>query len=329
MFDVSREYLQIDPLHEAVPNECCHSVVTIGNFDGVHRGHQALVGLAKKLARQYSTSVVAVAFDPPPAALLRPKHPYPPLTTLPRRTALLREAGADQVVVFRTTRQFLELSAAEFVERVIVRGFQAIGVVEGENFRFGRDREGNVETLRSLAEAWGIPVVACSPVVFRGQPVSSSRIRGALREGDVHSAAAMLGRPYVITGKVVPGAGRGRSLGFPTANLAEIPTLVPGTGVYAGVARPYGERSYPAAIHIGAPVTFDATDIVVEVHLIGFEGDLVGAELAVAFYERLRDTTKFPSVEALKRQLEQDTLAAKDVVRRWQCPDLSPSPEEA
>lgn len=328
MPEMRRDYVTVDPLEQRPPDQCLGGVLTIGNFDGVHRGHATLVQTARHEAQRLATQAIAVTFDPPPAALLRPGGPFPPLTTVPQRCELLQQAGAQQVVVFRTTKALLNLTAAEFVEQVVVRAFSAVCLVEGESFTFGRNREGNVERLRALAELWGIPVVVCPAVMHRGRPISSSRIRSALKEGDVREAAAMLGRAYAIQGKVWRGAGRGQMLGFPTANLTEIGTLIPAQGVYAGVARPPEGTSYPAAIHVGQPLTFGAHDHTVEVHLIGFSGDLLGQKLEVAFYERLRDTQKFPSPEALREQLKRDVAAARELAANWQCPAVSPSPAD-
>jgi len=323
-----RNYFRIDPLSEPVPADWRGGVLSFGNFDGVHRGHAAILATARRLATELNSRVVAVTFDPAPAALLRPQHPFPPLTTIPERAALLRAAGADHVVVFRTSRNLLDLSPAEFYEQVIVRSFAALGVVEGISFRFGKDRAGTDETLRQFGELWGIATVTCVPILHRGRPVSSSRIRAAVQKGDVREAAAMLGRAYAIEGAVVSGAGRGRELGFPTANLAEIATLVPASGVYAGRAGTGPAATHPAAIHVGAALTFGEETAAVEVHLIGFSGDLTGERLRVEFFERLRDSRRFDSADALRRQLEEDVREASRIVADWRCPDLVASPTE-
>jgi riboflavin kinase/FMN adenylyltransferase len=294
----------IDP----APAEVVGGAITIGNFDGVHRGHADLVAKTRNAGRP----AVAISFDPPPAALLRPNLDKSiPLTTLSERSELLQAAGADHVVILKTDAGLLALSPEAFFEDVIVRMFQAVAVVEGYNFRFGRGRTGNNSTLRTLCKHSRIAFIEAAPVLAEGEPISSSRVRAELVAGNVSAAANLLGRCYHIRGIVETGAKRGRTIGFPTANIGSVPTLVPASGVYAVWAvLPDGTR-HPAAANIGSNPTFGDDARKIEVHLIDYVGDLYGQSLAVEFVARLRDTVPFRGPAELVEQLKQDVAAAR------------------
>jgi riboflavin kinase/FMN adenylyltransferase len=288
--------------------------VTVGNFDGVHRGHRELVAAAARWGRRVGGPAVAVTFDPPPYQVLVPgAPPRPPLTTLADRAELLHAVGADRVVVLRTTPELLGLTPEEFVSRVLVRLLAARAVVEGYDFRFGRGRAGDTATLRRLCHAAGLGFEEVPPLNDGGEPVSSSRVRAAIVAGDVAEAARLLGRPYRIAGTVVGGARRGRTIGFPTANLADVPTVVPGVGVYAVRAVADG-TAWPAAANVGPNPTFGEDARKIEVHLIGYSGDLYGKPLAVEFVRKLRDTRPFAGVDELTEQLRRDVDAVKDIL---------------
>lgn len=288
--------------------------VTVGNFDGVHRGHRELVAAAARWAGRVGGPAVAVTFDPPPFQVLVPAAPpRPPLTTLADRAELLHAAGANRVVVLRTTAELLGLTPEEFVARVVVRLLGAKAVVEGYDFRFGRGRAGDTATLRTLCAAAGVGFEEVPPLNAGGEPVSSSRVRAAIVAGEVATAAGLLGRPYRITGTVVGGAKRGRTIGFPTANLGDVPTVVPGTGVYA-VRAAVGGKTWPAAANVGPNPTFGEDARKIEAHLIGFAGDLYGQEMAVEFVQKLRDTRPFGGPAELTEQLRRDVAAAKSVL---------------
>ena len=288
--------------------------VTVGNFDGVHRGHRELVAAAARLAKAVGGPAVAVTFDPPPYQVLVPAAPpRPPLTTLADRAGLLHAAGADHVVVLRTTRELLGLTPEEFFRAVVGRVLGARAVAEGYDFRFGRDRAGDTATLRRLCETAGLGFEEVPPLNDGGEPVSSSRVRAAIVAGDVAAAAGLLGRPYRIAGTVVGGARRGRTIGFPTANLDNVPTVVPGTGVYAVRAMVDGV-TWPAAANVGPNPTFGEDARKIEVHLIGFGGDLYGQKIAAEFVAKLRDTRPFGGVDELAGQLRRDVAAAEKVL---------------
>ncbi len=297
------------------PAEFTGGAVTVGNFDGVHLGHQALVAAARKQADRLGGPAVAVTFDPPPHQVLHPDSgpPRPPLTTLADRAELLHKAGADHVVILRTSPALLALSPEAFFEDVLARQLGARAVVEGYDFRFGRGRAGTNDTLRTLCGAAGIDFEEVGQVMHRGEPVSSSRVRAAIVGGDVARAAELLARPYRITGTVVTGAKRGRTIGFPTANLGDVPTVLPGNGVYAVRASVDGTM-WQAAANVGPNPTFGEDARKVEVHLIGFVGDVYGTPMSVDFAAKLRDTRPFAGVAELVEQLKRDIEAAKHVL---------------
>jgi riboflavin kinase/FMN adenylyltransferase len=287
--------------------------VTVGNFDGVHLGHRELIDATVRRAKAVGGPAVAVTFDPPPIHLLNPASIKPPLTTVEDRAELLLAAGATHVVTLRVDAGLLALSPEAFFEDVLVGQFRAKAVVEGYNFRFGQRRAGDNILLKKLCEKVGIGFEEVPPRELGGEAVSSSRVRAELNAGNVAGAAKLLDRPYAIRGTVVAGAKRGRTLGFPTANLDDVPTLVPGTGVYAVRAR-VGGQSWPAAANVGGNPTFGEDARKIEVHLIGFDGDLYGEDVRVEFVAKLRDTKPFAGVEALKEQLDRDIREAKSLL---------------
>jgi riboflavin kinase/FMN adenylyltransferase len=298
---------------DSFPDVCRRGAVAIGNFDGVHRGHAALIAELGQQANEVGGPAVAVTFDPHPLELLRPGQAQPPLTTLADRIRLLHALGADHVVVLRTTPSMLGLTAADFFDRVVRERLAARAVVEGANFGFGRGREGNVETLARLCRDAQIAFRVVQPVGVGDTEISSSRIRSALLRGDVAEAAGLIGRPHRLAGTVIVGARRGKTIGFPTANLGRLETLAPGDGVYA-VRALVGDAAYPGAANVGPNPTFGETTRKVEVHLIGFSGDLYDRTIAVDFVQRLRDTRPFGSPAELIEQLRRDVEQAREAV---------------
>lgn len=291
--------------------------VSVGNFDGVHLGHAALASRLRAVAGRLGVPAVALTFDPHPASVLRPETAPVPLTTPARRAELLLVLGLDAVLVQPVDRALLGLSAEAFYRDVLREPLAAAALVEGPDFRFGAGRSGDVALLARLCTADGAALDVVEPVSVAGETVSSSRIRALVAAGDVAAANALLTAPFRATGTVVAGARRGAALGFPTANLADIATLVPGAGVYAARASVRGRAGrHPAAVHVGCNVTFGATVPTVEAHLVGFAGDLYGAVLDVDFLVRLRETRRFESAADLAAQLARDVEAAVMVERR-------------
>jgi len=292
-------------LFEHPPAEFAGGVVTVGNFDGVHRGHAALVAAAKVLSLSMGGPVIAVTFDPPPLALLDPGAIKPSLSTLAERRERLLAAGATGVATLRTDAALLSLSAESFFEEVILGQFRAKAIVEGFNFRFGRGRSGDAVLLRELCRSHGLAFEVVPPLLDGGEAISSSRIRQALARGDVSAAARWLGRPYAIEGTVVTGLQRGRTIGFPTANLTNVATVIPAPGVYATRIR-LGDVWQPAAANVGANPTFGEADAKIEAHVLDWSGDLYGRAVRLEFVSRLRDTIAFEGIEQLKAQLAVD-----------------------
>jgi len=295
------------------PPELMAGAVTVGNFDGVHLGHRALLDAASTEAKVLHGPTLAVTFDPPPHQVLFPGPIRPSLTTLPERAELLHQAHADHVVILRTTPALLALSPEAFFEDVLARQLGAKAIVEGRDFRFGRNRGGSNATLRQLCAKAGLVFVEVAQLSHGGEPVSSSRVRGTILKGDVGLAAELLARPHQVSGPVITGAKRGRTIGFPTANLSEVSTVLPGNGVYAVRALVDGKR-YPAAANIGPNPTFGEDAQKIEAHLIGFSGDLYGKTVTVEFIARLRDTRPFAGVKELVEQLNRDVEEAKRVL---------------
>jgi riboflavin kinase/FMN adenylyltransferase len=297
----------------SAPVSCKQGVISIGNFDGVHKGHAALLRRLKRLQKRLHCPSVVATFDPPPITLLRPELGHEPLTTLEQKLKLLASFGVDRVLVFKTDPALLSLSAAEFWNSLLINQLQVRGMVEGRNFFFGRDREGTVELLRKWSAERQLPLEIVHDVYRRGRRVSSSAIREALKQGNVDWAYSALGRYYSVTGQVIQGDRRGARIGFPTANLADIATLIPGTGVYAAFAR-IGETEHAAAVNIGPNPTFGVERFKVEAHLLDFQGDLYGQIISLEFITRIRATQPFGSVQALQRQLALDIAQTKEIV---------------
>lgn len=296
-----------------IPADTREGCVAIGNFDGVHRGHAQMCAALLHQADRVGTHAVVVTFDPHPISLLRPEFTPPLLTTVAERRRLLSLSGIEHLVVLRVTTDLLQLSADEFFQQFIVEHLQAKGVVEGPNFRFGRDRGGDVNDLKRMCAAVGIPLDAIELVADHQVEISSSRIRRLIEVGELAVAVDMLGHFYRVTGTVSAGAGRGARLGFPTANLTGVQSLVPGHGVYAGMAAVDG-RSYVAAVSIGPNPTFADMANKVECFLDGFHGDLYGKTLSVDLISEVRRLQKFSGTDTLLAQIEQDVVWCRSLV---------------
>jgi riboflavin kinase/FMN adenylyltransferase len=284
--------------------------LAIGVFDGVHLGHRALIAHLVRGAREQQASAVAATFNPLPIQVLAPGAPASGLSDMSERVKLLREAGADAVVVFRFDEAFARLSADEFVDRV--RGACDIRrIVVGPDFHFGRRAEGDCDKLRDRGKRDGFTVDVVTPIEIDGSIVSSTRVRNLLLAGDVEAAARLLGRPYTLRGRVVHGAKRGRALGFPTINLA-LPKerLLPRDGIYAMWAE-MGEGRFKAAASLGVRPTFGGGERVLEAYLLDFSGEVYGEEVEIAFVKRLRDEIAFASPAELSAQIARDVEETK------------------
>lgn len=299
----------------ALNAELRNGAVSIGNFDGVHRGHARIIERLIEQARRVDGPAVVFTFDPHPVRLLRPDHAPPPLTWTARKAQLLDKLGVDAMLAYPTDQALLNLSPQEFFDRLLVEKLAARALVEGPNFRFGHERTGTIETLRRQAADVDMALEVVEPLELDGEMVSSSRVRKLISEGQVAEAARLLTEPYRVRGLVTHGAGRGAQLGFPTANVAAIDTLVPGPGVYAGRAL-VGNRWWPAAANIGPSPTFGEYSAKFEVHLIGFDDTLYGETLEVELLDRIRDIHSFAGADALKAQLQQDISTARRIAER-------------
>jgi riboflavin kinase/FMN adenylyltransferase len=287
--------------------------VAIGNFDGVHRGHAALVRAAAR-ARAAGGCVVALTFDPHPSRLVVPERAPATLTTLAQKKELLEALGVEKLAVLPFTHELSVMSAQEFARQALVGALEATSVIVGENFRFGRDREGDVGRLKTLGADLGFDVEVVEPVLHDGRPVSSSRVREALGRGAVEEAEALLGHPFFVDGVVVEGERRGRTLGFPTANLQTENETLPSSGVYAVRCRVSTGEWVPGVANLGHRPTFGGTGPSVEAHLIGFDADLYGSRLRLEFEARLRDEQRFPGPEALVEQIRKDVERARELM---------------
>ncbi|HEU5321091.1 MAG TPA: bifunctional riboflavin kinase/FAD synthetase, partial [Methylomirabilota bacterium] len=290
---------------ESYPSEPRTAVVALGVFDGVHLGHRAILGAAVARARQAGLAALACTFDPHPAEVLQPDRAPARLTTVDERLALIAQTGIEATVVVEFSVEIAAIEAEAFVKDVLVGCLAAREVVVGFDHRFGRGARGDAHLLEALGERLGFVAHVVPPLMVGDVPVSSTEIRAALQRGDLTLAGRYLGRPYTIRGRVVAGAGRGRTLGFPTANLRpERPVIVP-PGVYGCRAAVRGAR-HPAVVNIGVRPTFGEGELAVEAHLLDFTGDLYGETLVLELVARIREERRFPSLEALRRQIARD-----------------------
>jgi len=304
-------------------------VLTIGNFDGVHIGHREILTAAKQTAAQKAAELIVMTFEPHPLAVLHPQRKPGVLTSLTLKKHLLAEAGVDCLLVIKSTRRLLNLSPQDFVEQFIVKDIQPNIVVEGESFNFGSGRAGSVNTLKELGpeKGFSVSVIEAREVkLSTGQTVkvSSTLIRNILKNGNVADVAVALGRPYRLLGQVVPGRGKGKQLGFPTANLEPSEQLVPAEGVYAGFVQ-IGDREedvcaarekVPAAFSIGTARTLGGENpLLVEAHILTDDvGDLHGRWLAMDFIDRIRGQQKFDTEKDLTAQIAKDCKIAKEIL---------------
>jgi riboflavin kinase/FMN adenylyltransferase len=296
----------------AVPEALRGGIVALGNFDGFHLGHQAVVGRAVERGRAEGRPVLVATFDPHPVRFFRPDAPPFRLTTLDQRQRLFAEAGADAMIVFRFDAVLAATLAHEFIAERLLGLVGAAGVVTGEDFTFGRGRGGSIEVLVKAGEALGFSVDAVGPVCdAEGRPISSSRIREALQGGDCETAARLLSRPFAIEGVVEHGDKRGRTIGYPTANLALANYLRPRFGIYAVRGRLPGGRVAPGAANLGIRPTFAPPKELLEPYFFDFSGDLYGQRIEVELISWLRPEARYETIDALVAQMEADCAEAR------------------
>jgi len=293
------------------------AVVTVGVFDGVHQAHQRLVQSTIQTARRLAGTSVVITFDPDPQTVLDPAHAQPALMPLDERLTHLRQFGVDWLWVIPFTRRFARLTAEQFVRRILIERLHAAAVIVGETFVFGRNRRGDLEVLRTLGPPHGMQVVSVRQMTAGGAPISSSRIRHLIAQGRLRLASRLLGRAPALHGVVVPGAGRGRRLGFPTANIRLRSQVLPPPGVYAVVLRRADRhRAWRGVMNLGRRPTFGPGPLVCEAHLLGFSGTLLGRPVSMSLLARLRGERRFPSPQALSRQVRRDLARARRLFAR-------------
>jgi riboflavin kinase/FMN adenylyltransferase len=296
---------------ESYPPDAPGAAVALGTFDGIHLAHRAILAAAVAQARASRLHAVACTFDPHPAEVLHPGQAPAPISTLAERLELLAETGVDATVVLDFTAELAVMEPEAFVKDVLLERLHAHDVVVGYNHTFGRGARGNARLLQELAGQLGFRAHVVPPLMLDGVPVSSSEIRTALRAGDVERARRYLGRSYSIAGQVVQGAGRGRGLGFPTANVKPDRGVLVAPGVYACRVLFEG-GSHAAVVNIGMRPTFGETTLVIEAHLLDFSGSLYGRQLRVEFVSRIREERRFAGPEALREQISRDIAAARE-----------------
>lgn len=286
------------------------AAVTVGNFDGLHVGHQKILGLLRDRARATGERAAVITFDPHPMRVLQPERAPIMIQTMAQRLAGLEVAGMDAALVLRFDRALSLMTAEEFIERILVAGMRAGAILVGANFRFGHCGAGDVRLLGEFGRRNRFDVGIVPPVELGGQIVSSSAIRSAVSGGDVAGAIPMLGREFCLTGEIVSGAGRGRTILFPTLNLRPEQELLPKLGVYATESS-VGGRMYASVTNVGTRPTFDGSGVTVETHLFGFSETVVEGRMEVRFHSRIRDEQRFSGVDALREQIGRDIETAR------------------
>jgi len=297
-----------------IPDRLKGSILALGNFDGFHLGHQAVVSRAVARAFHERRPVIVATFDPHPVRFFKPDVPPFRLTSLDQREALFSHAGADAMLVFEFNERLRSTSAEDFVNELVAKRIGAAGVVTGDDFGFGKGRTGNVEVLRQLAAGRGIAAEAVAPVVLDGVRVSSGRVREALIAGDIATATHLLTRDFTIEGAVEAGDARGRKLGYPTANLTLGDYQRPKYGIYAVRVTLEDGSERAGVASLGVRPTFDPPQELLEAHLFGFDGDLYGRKIEVALHAFIREERKFDSVDALVAEMRDDEAKARKLL---------------
>jgi riboflavin kinase/FMN adenylyltransferase len=310
--------LQVIRGSEAIDRTLARPVLTVGNFDGVHLGHQAILRTVVERARALDGESVVYTFDPHPRKVLRPERAPRLLTTLEQKLELLERAGADVAIVEPFTREFARTPAETFIRDVLYAQIRPLEVYVGYDFHFGHDRQGSMRLLTELGPHLGFAVTIIPEVTIDAGDVNSTRIRQVLGDADPEQAAAMLGRDYTVRGRIVEGERRGRTLGFPTANLDPENEVLPAAGVYAGRLRclddgdPRRDTEWPIVTNVGVRPTFEGRrETVAEAHLIDFEGELYGRRVELSFRFHLRAERRFPGLDELRKQIAADVAEAR------------------
>lgn len=288
-------------------------IVTIGNFDGVHRGHQALINNVLNEKNKIDGTACVITFYPHPLTVINPYIKIEQITPINDKLSILEELGIDITILVKFDDNFSNIPAEDFVKKIIWEKLNARVVIVGYDFAFGKNKQGDIEFFKRMGKELGFEVKVIDPVIENGTIISSTKIRSSLKEGKIKEAEKFLGRPYVLKGMVVKGKKIGRLIGFPTANLLIIDYLIPRHGVYAAYAY-LDEKKYKAVLNIGPAITFNIDQVSFEVHLLDFSEDLYGREMTIEFVERIRGVEKFKDVEMLKEQIKKDIEKAKSIL---------------
>ncbi|MGE0854308.1 MAG: bifunctional riboflavin kinase/FAD synthetase [Hyphomicrobiaceae bacterium] len=307
--------MQVVHGYRQVPGTARGAVLAIGNFDGVHRGHRALLEATRTEGTKLGVAAGAIVFEPHPREFFQPERPHFRLTPLPLKLQLLAEFGLDLAVVLTFDRALADLQADAFIKQVLAHALGVRHVVIGDDFHFGKDRGGNSQSLCRAGAAFGFGVTVVAQVAHAGEAFSSSAVRAELAQGDVEGAAQMLGWWWRVSGRVIGGAKRGAGLGFPTANITLPPGTALGHGIYA-VRVHLEEKTFSAVAYLGTRPTFDDGAAILEVFLFDFEGDLYGREIAVEFIDYIRPDRRFDNAAALQAQMDKDCASARGSLAR-------------
>lgn len=300
---------------EAASKFCHASVATVGVFDGLHIGHQAVIKQVLSQAEKSELPSLVLAFHPPPLAFLAPEKCPPTLTVISKRIEILERLGVDTVIFARFDANLQKMSPDQFAQQVLLEQLHAKQVVIGYEWQFGKGRTGNVEDLKQLGTQYEFGVVVVGPTEFHGLPVHSTRVREAIAAGKLDLAEQLLGRRHSILGKVITGTGLGRKLGFPTANIDASDQMRPPNGVYAIQAK-LGNRMYDGVLNMGTRPTFDGLKFQIESHLFGVEGMFYDKDMEIFYVEKIRDERTFPNQSALVHRIQQDIVTAQTILKQ-------------
>ncbi len=291
------------------------SIVTVGVFDGLHIGHQVVIQQVLTQSEKFNLASLVLTFDPPPLAFLAPERCPPALTTLSKKIEILDQLGVDGVVFARFDAYLQQMSPDAFVQQVLLQRLHAKQVIIGYDWQFGKGRSGNAEALRQLGDQYQFSVMIVGPVQLHGMPVHSTRVREAIAGGNLNLVSDLLGRRYSIMGEIVQGDGRGRQIGFPTANIDAGNQMLPPSGVYAIQVKLEG-RMLNGVMNMGTRPTFDGEEFQIETHLFDFEQMVYGKKMEIFFIEKIRDERRFPNPEILVNQIKQDVATAKAILNQ-------------
>ena len=300
---------------EAPSESFQESIVTVGVFDGLHIGHQAVIQQVLTQAKNFKLASFVLTFDPPPLAFLAPERCPPALTALPKKIEILEQLGVDAVVFARFDAYLQQMSPNTFVQQVLLQRLHARQVIVGYDWQFGRGRSGNADALKQLGGQYQFDVMIVGPVQIHGEPVHSTRVREAIASSNLDLASELLGRRYSIMGEVVKGKGRGRQIGFPTANIDAGNQMLPPSGVYAVQVKLEG-CMFDGVLNMGTRPTFDGEKFQIETHLFDFEKVIYGKKIEISFIEKIRAEQRFPSPEMLVNRIKQDVTIAKTILKR-------------